>query len=178
MRKLSMDELQRVTLSELQNITKNSFVVVLDNVRSMNNVGSAFRTTDAFLGEKIVLTGITACPPHREINKTALGATESVQWEYFENIAFALKALKKEGYLIAIVEQTDTAKLLTEVNLSNQKIAFVFGNEVEGVSEEALALADIAIEIPQYGTKHSLNISVTVGILLWEFVRQNTITQK
>jgi 23S rRNA (guanosine2251-2'-O)-methyltransferase len=166
MRKLNVDEMGRVSDIQYADVPKNPVVLVLDNVRSLNNVGSAFRTGDAFLIEKVVLCGITGTPPHREIHKTALGAQDWVQWEHNPSIVEALQNLKKEGYLIAIVEQTDTPTFLDQF-APNQKVAYVFGNEMEGVSDEALPLADIALEIPQGGAKHSINVSVCMGIILW-----------
>jgi 23S rRNA (guanosine2251-2'-O)-methyltransferase len=139
-------------------------------VRSLHNVGSAFRTADAFRVSKIHLTGITGKPPHREIEKTALGATDSVEWDYHESTAALLKNLREAGWKIAIIEQTDVSVPLQEQKTSpNEKLCLVFGNEINGVSEEALAYADVAIEIPQSGTKHSLNISVCIGIVVWHF---------
>ena len=166
-----MSELDRPGLEEYASASKNPVVIVLDNVRSMHNVGSAFRTGDAFAVSKICLCGITAQPPHREIHKTALGATESVAWEYYSHTAKAILALKTEGYQIALIEQTDQSISLEQYTGSgDQKTAFVFGHEVFGVSDEALPLADLAIEIPQYGTKHSLNVSVSIGIALWHWL--------
>lgn len=171
MRKLATEELNRVNIEEFQSKIKHPFVVVMDNVRSMNNVGSAFRTCDAFAAKKLYLTGITATPPHREINKTAIGAQDSVKWEYADNTADLLKSLKNDGYKIAIIEQTDQSLPLVNFKpLPTEKYAFVFGNEVFGVDEEALPLADIGLEIPQYGTKHSLNVSVCVGVIVWDFI--------
>lgn len=173
MRKLKLEELGRATLEEFRGSEKLPVTIVLDNVRSMNNVGSAFRTSDAFRLEKIWLTGITATPPHREIEKSALGATASVAWEYAEKTADALKGLKQQGYQIIVVEQTTKSTLLQEFRPEKgQKYCLVFGHEVHGVSDEAIALADVALEIPQEGTKHSLNIAVCLGIVTWEFFRQ------
>ena len=171
MRKLATEELKRVDIEVFQANDKHPFVVVMDNVRSMNNVGSAFRTCDAFAAEKLYLTGITATPPHREINKTAIGAQDSVAWEYAESTADLLNDLKEKGYKIAIIEQTDQSLELNDFEpLANEKYAFVFGNEVFGVDEDALPLGDIGLEIPQFGTKHSLNVSVCVGIVVWDFI--------
>lgn len=148
-------------------------VVVLDNIRSAMNVGSVFRTADAFAIEQIILVGITAKPPSREITKTAIGATSSVDWVHVEEVSDTLIRLKKEGYQIASIEQTDSSKSLLDWEVKNgQKIAIVMGNEVDGVSDEALNLTDIAIEIPQYGTKHSLNVSVCTGVVLWDLSRK------
>lgn len=171
MKKLATEELNRISVEEFQEQEKHSFVIVMDNVRSMNNVGSAFRTCDAFAAEKLYLTGITATPPHREINKTAIGAQDAVAWEYAESTADLLKQLKAEGYKVAIIEQTDQSlELENFIPHKEDKYAFVFGNEVFGVDDEALPLADVALEIPQFGTKHSLNVSVCVGVVIWDFL--------
>ncbi|MBK8290147.1 MAG: RNA methyltransferase [Flammeovirgaceae bacterium] len=173
MKKLALEELGRISIDQFKESEKIPICILLDNVRSLHNVGSAFRTADAFRVEKIFLTGITGTPPHREIQKTALGATESVNWEYFENPALAVEKLKTEGYTIVVVEQTtDSLPLQTFFAEKNKKYCLVFGNEVHGVSEEAIALADLALEIPQHGTKHSLNISVCLGIVVWELFRK------
>ncbi len=173
MKKLKLEELGRISVSEFKEIEKLPVCIVLDNVRSLHNVGSAFRTADAFRMEKIFLTGITGTPPHREIQKTALGSTESVAWEYAEKTEAILSNLKEKGYKIIVVEQTTESISLQKFQFSvSEKLAFVFGNEVNGVSEEAIALADIAIEIPQSGTKHSLNISVCLGIVMWEIAKR------
>lgn len=170
-RKLSMDELNRDSLESFREKEKTPLVLVLDNVRSLNNVGSAFRTGDAFAVEKIFLCGITGTPPNKEIHKTALGATESVAWEYATETAEILKSLKTEGYKILAVEQVSNSVSLSEFQPeSGQKYTVVFGNEVFGVEEAAIALADTVIEIPQFGTKHSLNISVALGIVVWDLV--------
>jgi 23S rRNA (guanosine2251-2'-O)-methyltransferase len=168
LRKSSMEELGRISIPEYKQKEKIPVVIVLDSVRSLNNVGSAFRTADAFAIEKIILTGITGTPPHREIQKTALGATESVAWEYVVGIQEALQKLKREHYELIAIEQTNKSRSLHEfIPKANAKYCFVFGNEVEGVSHEALSLVEYSLEIPQSGTKHSLNISVCVGIVLW-----------
>jgi 23S rRNA (guanosine2251-2'-O)-methyltransferase len=168
-KKLQLEELGRISVPEFKAVEKLPVSIVLDNVRSLHNVGSAFRTADAFRIEKIFLTGITGVPPHREIHKTALGATESVAWQYAEHTAEALKNLKDSGYTIVVIEQTtQSVPLNTFMPDPAKKYALVFGNEVNGVSDEAIALADTAIEIPQAGTKHSLNISVCVGIVAWQ----------
>jgi 23S rRNA (guanosine2251-2'-O)-methyltransferase len=173
MKKLALEELGRISIDQFKESEKIPICILLDNVRSLHNVGSAFRTADAFRVEKIFLTGITGTPPHREIQKTALGATESVNWEYFENPTLAVEKLKTEGYTIVVVEQTtDSLPLQTFFAEKNKKYCLVFGNEVHGVSEEAIALADLALEIPQHGTKHSLNISVCLGIVVWELFRK------
>jgi len=168
-KKLQLEELGRISVSEFKAVAKMPVTIVLDNVRSLHNVGSAFRTADAFRIEKIFLTGITGVPPHREIHKTALGATESVAWQYAEQVGDAVKQLKDSGYTIVVIEQTtDSVPLNKFIPDPARKYALVFGNEVNGVSDEAIALADIALEIPQEGTKHSLNISVCVGIVTWQ----------
>jgi 23S rRNA (guanosine2251-2'-O)-methyltransferase len=173
MKKLSLEALGRISVEEFKDSEKIPVCILLDNIRSLHNVGSAFRTADAFRIEKIYLTGITGTPPHREIQKTALGATESVAWEYSESTATALEKLKAEGYSIVIVEQTtDSIALQTFEATAGAKYCLVFGNEVNGVSEEAIALGDLALEIPQLGTKHSLNISVCLGIVVWEVFRK------
>jgi tRNA G18 (ribose-2'-O)-methylase SpoU len=168
MRKLKLDELERLTVDEFVSTEKTPIIVVLDNIRSALNVGSIFRTSDAFAIEKIIICGISATPPNREINKTAIGATESVAWEYFESICDAIKKLKDEDFKIIGVEQTDQSILLPEFKATNEKMAVIFGNEVDGISDEILGMIDTCIEIPQFGTKHSLNVSVCAGIVLWE----------
>ncbi len=173
MRKLKNDELDRLTLEEFKTTEKLPLVLILDNVRSMNNVGSAFRTSDAFAIEKIYLCGITAQPPHREINKTALGATESVDWEHAENTATLCKNLQQQGYKVLAVEQADNSTSLENFKIEEgQKYALVFGNEVFGVEDEVIEVADGCLEIPQFGTKHSLNISVSIGVVLWDLTRK------
>lgn len=171
--KRSMEALNRPSVDEFKHLEKFPLVLVLDNVRSGLNVGSIFRTADAFLVEKILLCGITAQPPHREILKTALGSTESVEWEYFRETTEAVQSLKRKGYRIFAIEQTSRQVWLHEfIPEPGQKYAFVLGNEVEGVEEPVLALCDGAIEIPQFGTKHSLNVAVAAGIAVWETVRK------
>jgi tRNA G18 (ribose-2'-O)-methylase SpoU len=171
--KKTMDELNRAPAGSTDEASRFPVYVVLDDVRSMHNVGSCFRTGDAFHINGIALCGYTPRPPHRDIHKTALGATETVPWTYFEEVTAALKALKDQGYKIYAVEQVHNSIPLQDMTFSTeQKIALVFGNEVSGVSDAALALCDGSLEIPQWGTKHSLNISVTVGIVLWEWVRK------
>jgi tRNA G18 (ribose-2'-O)-methylase SpoU len=173
MKKLKLDELGRISVDEFKESKKLPVCILLDNVRSLHNVGSTFRTADAFKIEKIILTGITGTPPHREIQKTALGSTESVSWEYAENASLAVQALKTKGYKIVAIEQTNESKLLQEFEpMATEKYCLVFGNEVDGVSDEVIGLGDLALEIPQGGTKHSLNISVCVGIVTWEFFRK------
>jgi len=171
MKKLSMEELKRLSLEEYKKVEKSPIVLVLDNVRSLNNVGSAFRTGDAFRIEKIYLCGITGTPPHRDIQKTALGATESVEWEYLLNTTLAIEKLKSEGYIICALEQVDRSIMLNEFELKDAgKYALIFGNEVFGVEDEVLEACDYVLEIPQLGTKHSLNISVSLGIALWDLM--------
>jgi 23S rRNA (guanosine2251-2'-O)-methyltransferase len=171
-KKLSLDELGRISSSAFRQAEKMPVVLVLDDIRSLHNIGSAFRTADAFRVSAIYLCGITACPPHREIHKTALGATDSVNWEYFESVSDALQKLKKDGYVLYAVEQTDSSVLLGDMQYNNEKIALILGNEVNGVSDVAIELCDFAVEIPQGGTKHSLNVSVCTGIVLWHFFTQ------
>jgi len=175
-RKIKNEELQRLSTEAFKKIEKHSVVVVLDNVRSLNNVGSAFRTADAFLIEKLYLTGITGRPPHRDINKTALGATESVSWEYHADVLDLVKSLKKQGYQTLAIEQVNDAQFLNQFDFQiTEKYAFVFGNEIFGVSEEVIQEVDSCLEIPQFGTKHSLNISVSIGVVLWEVIRKISI---
>ena len=171
MRKLTMPELNRLSLSEYQQVEKLDVIIVLDNVRSLSNIGSFFRTADAFRIGEIFLCGITACPPHREIHKTALGAEESVKWRYFETTEDACKYLKEANYTINAVEQIEGSIMLNEFIHCN-KSAYIFGNEVDGVDDEILQYCDNAIEIPQEGTKHSLNVSVTAGIVIWEMFKK------
>jgi 23S rRNA (guanosine2251-2'-O)-methyltransferase len=169
MRKLLNKELRRKTIDQYRSTKKSPFVVVLDNVRSKNNVGSVFRTADAFLIEKIFLCGITATPPNPEIRKTALGATESVPWEYFESTREAIEELKKKGYLIIGIEQVDQSYELQDFEPEKgRKYALIFGHEISGVDQDVIDMCDYCIEIPQFGTKHSFNISVSAGIVLWE----------
>lgn len=171
MRKLSMEELNRVTVEEYKEQNNPNLVLVLDSIRSMHNVGSAFRTADSFGVGHIYLCGITAQPPHREIEKTALGATNSVSWTYSEQIADCMTTLKKSDYEIIAIEQTTNSIALQNFDFkTDKKYALVFGNEVFGVSDEAISVCDAAIEIPQSGTKHSLNISVCVGIVVWQYL--------
>lgn len=173
MKKLKLEELSRISVDQFKESEKLPVCIVLDNVRSLHNVGSAFRTADAFRFNKIFLTGITGTPPHREIEKSALGATKSVDWQHAETTHGLLKELKNEGYIIIIIEQTTASQPLHQFTLQpNSKYCLVFGNEVNGVSDEALDFANIALEIPQHGTKHSLNISVCLGIVAWEFFRK------
>jgi len=172
MRKLLNKELGRKSIDQFRESEKSQFVIVLDNVRSHNNVGSVFRTADAFLTRRIYLCGITATPPHRDIQKTALGATESVEWSYFKTTADAVKELKREGYRIIAVEQAEgSVELQDFVPEKDGKYALVFGHEVNGVSQEVVDMSDMCVEIPQFGTKHSFNIAVSAGIVLWEVNR-------
>lgn len=177
MRKLSMEELHRMSVDEFKKAEKNPVIAVLENIRSAYNVGSVFRTADAFLIESIYITGYTAHPPHKEIAKTALGAQDSVAWKYFETTKKAIENLRKDQYKVFAVEQATDSILLEDFHENNiDKIAFIFGNEVTGVDAEILSLCDGCIEIPQFGMKHSLNISVAAGIILWEAV--NSLVQK
>ncbi len=167
--KLSMQQLGRISVDEFKSSEKFPLIVIVDNVRSMHNVGSIFRTSDAFLVEKIYLCGITPTPPHREIQKTALGATESVDWQYVENTLDVINQLKKEGWTILALEQTTNSVMLDKLKVEKgEKIAIVLGNEVEGVNQEVINLCHKAVEIPQFGTKHSFNVSVSCGIMLWQ----------
>lgn len=169
MRKLRNDELERLDVERFKEAPKTPLAIVLDNIRSLNNIGSVFRTADAFLLEKIYLCGITAAPPHKDIHKTALGATESMAWEYTEDTRSLVENLKSQGYLVLAVEQAENAIMLNEFKtVPSRKIALVFGNEVKGVSQEVVSICDGALEIPQFGTKHSLNIAVSVGVTVWD----------
>ena len=170
MRKLANEELNRKSVEEFKAAEKLPLIVVLDNIRSLNNVGSAFRTSDAFRVEKIYLCGITGTPPHRDIQKTALGATDSVTWEHVENTEDLVASLQKNGYTTVAIEQAEGATLLNEFDINqNKKYCLVFGNEVFGVDQSIVSNCDSVIEIPQEGTKHSLNISVSMGVVLWDF---------
>lgn len=175
MRKLKNSELGRKTVEEFKQTNKTPIIVVLDNIRSLNNVGSVFRTSDAFLIEKIYLCGITATPPNKEIHKTALGATESVDWEYIENTMDLVEKLQTENVKVLSIEQAENSTMLdTFTPETNQKYAVVFGNEVKGVQQTVVSASDMCIEIPQLGTKHSLNISVSCGVVLWDlFTKMN-----
>ncbi|MCX6233061.1 MAG: RNA methyltransferase [Bacteroidetes bacterium] len=169
MRKLKNEELNRLTVDDFKEAEKLPLIILLDNIRSQHNIGSVFRTSDAFRIEAIYLCGITATPPNREIHKTALGATDTVKWVYFENTLSAVEKLKQENYTVYAVEQAEQSISLNDFDVMNeQKIALIFGNEVDGVSEEVMHSVDGCIEIPQFGTKHSLNISVSAGIVIWE----------
>jgi len=174
-----MDQLNRVDVDTFKSQEKTPLIIVLDNVRSMHNVGSAFRTADAFAIEKIILCGITGTPPHREIEKTALGATQSVIWEYHKDSAEAIKSLKEDGFEVYSIEQTNNSISLESFEPStDKKYAVVFGNEVHGVQEEVISLSDGTLEIPQFGTKHSFNVSVTIGIVLWDLVNKTKFIKK
>lgn len=169
MRKLKNSELERLSIEDFKQRPKTPIMVILDNIRSLNNIGSVFRTSDAFLIEKIYLCGITAKPPHKDIHKTALGSTDSVDWEYQENTLELVKTLKDEGVIVVSIEQAEEAMMLNNFEPQpNSTYAFVFGNEVKGVSQDVVSASDVVIEIPQYGTKHSLNISVSAGVVLWD----------
>ena len=175
MRKLSLDELNRKSVEEFKQSGKLPLVVVLDNVRSLFNIGSIFRTCDAFLIEAIYLCGISATPPHKEIHKTALGAEESVEWKYFETGLQAVEHLQTNDYVLWGVEQTQNSISLQQINIESKKrYALVFGNEVHGIEQEVINRCEGCIEIPQFGTKHSFNVSVSVGIVLWEWYKQMT----
>jgi 23S rRNA (guanosine2251-2'-O)-methyltransferase len=170
MRKLKLDELNRASVEEFKALDKLPVAVVLDNVRSLHNVGSAFRTSDAFAVDQICLCGITGTPPNREIEKTALGATSSVNWKHYENTLDAIHQLRVDGYLILAIEQAvDSTKLHEFEPIPGEKYALIFGNEVNGVADEVMEQIDGCIEIPQFGTKHSFNIAVSAGIILWDF---------
>ncbi|WP_178985915.1 TrmH family RNA methyltransferase [Winogradskyella helgolandensis] len=169
MRKLKNEELDRLDVSEFKTAEKSPIIIILDNIRSLNNIGSVFRTSDAFLIEKIYLCGITAQPPHNDIRKTALGSTETVNWEYAENTLDVIRKLKVEHVKICSIEQAENATMLNNFKPQpNEKYAFVFGNEVKGVAQDVVDVSDVVIEIPQYGTKHSLNISVSCGVVIWD----------
>ena len=178
MRKLTVSELNRIDAGEYKTSSKIPVVVVLDNVRSLYNVGSVFRTSDAFRIERIILCGITATPADSlvEIHKTALGAEESVDWEYYKDTFDAVTDLKKNGYCAVAVEQVAESEKLDNYKVPSGKFALIFGNEVKGVSQSVVDICDISIEIPQFGTKHSLNVSVSAGIVIWEFARQLILT--
>ena len=168
-RKLKNSELERKTVSEFKEASKTPLIVILDNIRSLNNIGSVFRTADAFLIKKIYLCGITATPPHKDIQKTALGATETVEWEYVEDTIALIKELQEQDVEILAIEQAEGAIMLNEFKPKNDKTyAVVFGNEVKGVQQEVVSASDKIIEIPQLGSKHSLNIAVSTGVVLWD----------
>ena len=172
-KKLKLWELERKTPDEFRSQEKFPIVIVLDDIRSLNNVGSFFRTADAFNIEQVVLAGITACPPHKDIRKTALGATETVRWKYAEQIIDEVKDLKAKGYTVCAIEQTEQTIFLQDVqDFDSKPYVLIFGNEVNGVRQELVDCADCVVEVPQFGTKHSLNVSVCAGIVLWEFCKR------
>ncbi len=172
-KKLKLWELNRLSEEEFKSQRKNPLIIVLDDIRSLNNIGAFFRTADAFNIEKIYLCGITACPPHKDIHKTALGATNTISWEYRENIEELVSELKEQRVAICSIEQTENTILLQAISeLSDSKFALIFGNEVNGVKQAVVNASDYVIEIPQFGTKHSLNVSVCAGIVLWEFCKK------
>ena len=173
MRKLKLEELNRVTVSEFKKKKKTPLIVIMENIRSLNNVGTIFRTCDAFNIEAIYLVGITAKPPHREIQKTALGATESVEWEYFKTSEEVISRLKSKGFKIFSIEQAEGSMLINELPKINcNKMALFFGNEISGVNQETIDKSDFCLEVPQFGTKHSLNVAVCAGIVIWESFRK------
>jgi tRNA G18 (ribose-2'-O)-methylase SpoU len=173
MKKLKNSELNRLSVGEYKESKKLPIIVVLDNIRSLNNIGSVFRTSDAFLIEAVYLCGITATPPNKEIHKTALGAQDSVDWKYFGETLDAINQLKSDGYKIISIEQVDESISLQDFKIINdEKYAVIFGHEVKGIADKIVELSDFCIEIPQFGTKHSFNISVSVGIVLWEFTKK------
>jgi 23S rRNA (guanosine2251-2'-O)-methyltransferase len=173
MRKLKNSELNRKSLEEFKKADKYPFIIVLDNVRSLNNIGSVFRTADGFLIKGVYLCGITATPPHKDIRKTALGATDSVHWKYFNRTTDAIKQLRKDGYKVISIEQTDESIMLNEFPVhEGERYALVFGHEMKGVDQSVIDESDICIEIPQFGTKHSFNISVSAGIVLWDLINK------
>ena len=168
MKKLKNKDLQRISIEDFKNVVKTPITIVLDNVRSALNVGSIFRTSDAFLIENIILCGITPIPPNKNIRKVALGSTNSVNWEFEENTLKAVEKLKKQGYYIIGVEQANKSSKLNNIQLQNKSLAIIMGNEVDGICDHVINLCDEVIEIPQFGTKHSLNVSVAAGIVIWE----------
>ncbi len=173
MKKLKNNELNRLDVSTFKKAAKTPLIIILDNIRSLNNIGSVFRTSDAFLVEKIYLCGITAKPPHKDIHKTALGATESVDWEYAEDTLTLINQLQKENVTVVSIEQADNSIMLQDFTIDKtKKYAIVMGNEVKGVQQEVVSKSDYCVEIPQYGTKHSLNISVTTGIVIWDLFQK------
>ena len=176
-RKLKNSELDRINAEEYKTADKTPLIIILDNIRSLNNIGSVFRTADAFLVKKIYLCGITAQPPHKDIQKTALGATDSVEWEYAENTLDVIKKLNSEGVFVASIEQAELAINLNDFSVQKEMTyAIIFGNEVKGVQQKVVSASDAVIEIPQFGTKHSLNISVSVGVVVWDlFVKLKSV---
>ena len=177
MRKLKNSELDRLSVDGFKQANKTPIIVVLDNIRSLNNIGSVFRTSDAFLVEKIYLCGITATPPHKDIHKTALGSTDTVIWEHVENTVELIEKLKSENVKICAIEQAENATMLNDFKAeADTTYALVFGNEVKGVAQDVVSKSDVVIEIPQFGTKHSLNISVSCGVVVWDlFSKLNTL---
>ena len=174
MRKLENSELERKSIEDFKTATKTPLILVLDDIRSLNNIGSVFRTADAFLIEKIYLCGITATPPNKEINKTALGATETVDWEHVQDVVSVIEKLKRESVKVYAIEQVENAIFLQDFSINvNEKYAVVFGNEVFGVNQKAIEICDGTIEIPQLGTKHSLNIAVSAGIVIWDLFKND-----
>lgn len=179
MRKLKNSELDRLSIKAFKEVIKTPIIIVLDNIRSLNNIGSVFRTSDAFLIEKIYLCGITATPPHKDIHKTALGSTDTVDWEYVENTIDLIEKLKAENIKICAIEQAENATMLNDFKVEpNTKYALVFGNEVKGVAQNVVNASDVVIEIPQFGTKHSLNISVSCGVVVWDVFSKLTANLK
>ena len=173
MKKKNIEDLHRISVETFKSTKKKPLVVILDNVRSLHNVGSVFRTSDAYLVEKIFLCGITAVPPSAEIHKTALGAENTVQWEYAENTVAVVVSLKANGYTVLAIEQVEGSVSLNDFAIdNNRKYAVILGNEVKGVQQSVVDQCDACIELPQFGTKHSLNVSVTAGIVIWEFSKQ------
>ena len=178
MKKLKNSELNRISVSEFKNTSKSPIIIILDNIRSAHNVGSIFRTCDAFLINEIILCGITATPPNKEIRKTALGSSESVDWRYFDNIEEVVLSLKKEGFQIISIEQADKSLKLEKFSpKKNEKYAFIFGNEIKGIDQKIIDISDNIIEIPQFGTKHSLNVSVSAGIVIWDVFSKISFSQ-
>ena len=177
MRKLKITELNRLSPEDFKQTEKIPVIIVLDNVRSLHNVGSVFRTSDAFLIEAIYLCGITSTPPHTEIHKTALGAENTVEWQYFEHTLDAVRQLKQKSYSILAIEQAENSIPLDKFRIENQRYAVVFGNEVKGIDQSIMDICDACLEIPQFGTKHSLNISVAAGIAVWEIFKAHPFQQ-
>lgn len=178
MRKLANSELERKNINEFKDAKKTPIIIILDDIRSLHNIGSVFRTSDAFLVEKIYLCGITATPPNKEIHKTALGATDTVEWEYQENVLTVIDRLKSENVQIFAIEQVENSIMLNDFQIEKEKkYALIFGNEVKGVSQEAIHESDGVIEIPQLGTKHSLNISVSAGIVVWDLFQKIKVSK-
>jgi len=177
MRKLKITELKRLSPEDFKKTEKTPLIIILDNVRSLHNVGSVFRTSDAFLIEAIYLCGITATPPHSEIHKTALGAEDTVEWQYFEHTLDAVSMLKQKNYRILAVEQAENSISIDKFRIEDERYAIVFGNEVKGIDQAVMDFCDACIEIPQFGTKHSLNVSVAAGIVIWEIFKASPSQQ-